>query len=550
MVDTKHADLFGAAAACVVNNADHPELPQGVSERGVVLLGFGWVKGPTGKPASSRIGWMPLREGESPRLTDTRCFSGDPKKWSESADDAVVVFEHDGFTSVSLAWLEGPGRWIYLYSMANDDDDNHLDRPGVARIGASPWDWSPAISIFDPRVDSHAPPAQKPYGLYMHKKDLDTFNPDIPPNKPMEHDGWAYGAYLLNCFTEWDETSRELTVTYLLSLSCPYQPQLMQTRMQVESPIRRAAAFLALAVQHLADARQVEGIDRAGAAIQAYTDAAGQPGANRDAVAAGLTDVSTLLTTIVPPVQQPLFLAQTLRGDLDAVNGADPMTVTPSLTADAGLLSTVGLTAKGVDTQQTVIDLLRAFTPAEPNRLQYLISVAEAQHNLIVRLIADTRPTQAASSARQTIDAYRGYIAAGGTDVSRLNRDITELQKQLSSPPVGLRAEPVEALQLLIAAFHAAPPPQAASERLEFQIMFAEARHNLIARLLDDSRRTEASALVAETVAAYRDYAAEPGAESPRAASDLTQLAGVLAAASLTSESQRAQQAADQLPAG
>jgi hypothetical protein len=408
----------------------------------------------------------------------------------------------------------------------------------------------------------------------MHKKPLDTFHPDIPPAEPKEHPGWAYGAYLLNRFTEWDETSRELTISYLLSLSCPYQPQLMQTRMQVESPIRRAAIFAHLAVRLLADARQAEGIDRAGAAIQAYTEAASQPGANRDAIAAGLTDVNKLLTAIVPPVQQPLVFAQTLRAlaaaqqgigridqaadvaqqalrvDLGAVDDVDPMTVTSSLTRDAGLLSTVGLTAKAVDTQQTVIDLLRAFTPAEANRLEYLITVAEAQHNLIVRLVDDHRPSQAAGLARQTIEAYRGYIAAGGTDVSRLNQDITDLQKLLNSPAVGLTAEPVELLQLLVATFRAAPPPQSHSGRLTFQITFAEARHNLIARLLDDHRPTEARALVAETVAAYRNYATETGADLLRAASDLTQLVGVLAGGSLTAESQSAQQAADEIHVG
>ena len=83
---------------------------------------------------------MPLREGQPPRLTDTRYYSGDPQNWSQSPDDAVAVFEHEGFTSVSIAWLEGPQRWIVPYSQANDV--NRFDYPAVACIGTSPWDWS------------------------------------------------------------------------------------------------------------------------------------------------------------------------------------------------------------------------------------------------------------------------------------------------------------------------------------------------------------------------------------------------------------------------
>jgi hypothetical protein len=59
-------------------------------------------------------------------------------------------------------------------------------------------------------------------------------NPDIPPRQDPtrpEHDGWAYGAFLLSRYTEWDVTTRELGIYYLLSLSSPYQVQLMHTRL-------------------------------------------------------------------------------------------------------------------------------------------------------------------------------------------------------------------------------------------------------------------------------------------------------------------------------
>ena len=53
------------------------------------------------------------------------------------------------------------------------------------------------------------------------------------PAKP-EHDGWAYGPFLLKRFTEWNATARELGIYYLLSLSSPYQVQLMCTRLRVD----------------------------------------------------------------------------------------------------------------------------------------------------------------------------------------------------------------------------------------------------------------------------------------------------------------------------
>jgi hypothetical protein len=227
------------------------------------------------------------------------------------------------------------------------------------------------------------------------------------------------------------------------------------------------------------------------------------------------------------------------------VTDSDLMKVSPELTAVAGLLSTVGLTAKAVETQQGVVDLLRAFTPAEADRLEYLITFAEAEHNLIVRLVGDDRRDEAAAWSAGAIAAYRRYAAAPGAEVQRLNRDITDLQKRLAA--LGLTAEPVSALQLLVDALRASTPAE--PDRLEYQITFAEARHNLIARLIDDHRSTEAADLVAQTVSAYRDYAAQAGADHLRVAQDLRELAQVLSDAGLDDESRTAQRAADEIPA-
>jgi hypothetical protein len=143
-----------------------------------------------------------------------------------------VILPHENtYTHLSAAWLEGPRRWILLYSNAVDDLKNpsKFQLPSVAQIGTTLFNWSEEIEIFNPL-------REQAYGSYMHKVGIDTIHPDIPPkqdpNKP-EHDGWSYGAFLLNRFTEWNEDTRELTIYYLLSLSSPYQVQLMHSRLLI-----------------------------------------------------------------------------------------------------------------------------------------------------------------------------------------------------------------------------------------------------------------------------------------------------------------------------
>jgi hypothetical protein len=70
----------------------------------------------------------------------------------------------------------------------------------------------------------------------MHEPGVDQINPNLPPAEPpgIDHPGWAYGAYILNRFTEWNPTTRELVMYYLLSLSSPYQIQLMCSKIALD----------------------------------------------------------------------------------------------------------------------------------------------------------------------------------------------------------------------------------------------------------------------------------------------------------------------------
>jgi hypothetical protein len=106
----------------------------------------------------------------------------------------------------------------------------------------------------------------------------------------------------------------------------------------------------------------------------------------------------------------------------------------------------------------------------------------------------------------------------------------------------------VDAQQGLVDVLAAAPAP-AAGDRLEYLIMLAEARHNLIARLIDNHQAAQAAALAAPAIAAYQAYAATPGADLGRTGRDLVQLAAQLRAIGDTADAATAQQAADDLAA-
>jgi hypothetical protein len=116
-------------------------------------------------------------------------------------------------------------------------------------------------------------------------------------------------------------------------------------------------------------------------------------------------------------------------------------------------------------------------------------------------------------------------------------RDLTTLP--LAS--LHLTDEPLAAAELLARTFGAVPVP---AEHLAFDITFANARQNLVARLIDAHRPQDAAAQSAQAIAAYRQYAAEAGADRALAVTQLTDLAQVLRNGGLATESQRAEDAA------
>jgi len=235
MVKSNQMDVFPGVAAWVVDNANN-DLPEREG-KGVVMFTVGYWRGHIADPGF-RLAWMPLKSG-GPRLQDTLYYTGKPgrERWSDNADEVATLFPHSKFyTSLSAAWLDGPRCWILLYSDATPDSGNIEDFKGpvMARISTQLWDWSEPIEIFRP-VDG------RDYGSYMHWPGRDPINLDVPPLPPWDPDrpgqredkpGWAYGAFILNRFTKWDEATRVLEIYYLLSTSRPYQVQLMHSTLR------------------------------------------------------------------------------------------------------------------------------------------------------------------------------------------------------------------------------------------------------------------------------------------------------------------------------
>lgn len=212
-------DSFGGVAPVVVTNAEHPGLPATPHRQGLVMFCFGYSPS-----VGFRLAWLPLSDTGGPVLREVRYHTG--SGWSADPGAAKLLIGHQRYTSVSAAWLPGPRRWVLLYSHANDVDN--FTGPVVARFGATPWDLGPEVRVFDPV-------AAGAYTRYMHKPGADRIHPDIPPSQPPGYDnpGWAYGAFVLNRFTEWNDTDRTLGLYYLLSTSSPYQVHLMHTRLTV-----------------------------------------------------------------------------------------------------------------------------------------------------------------------------------------------------------------------------------------------------------------------------------------------------------------------------
>lgn len=227
------SEKFWQIAPVVVRNAAHPELPSQTGD-GLVMIGQG------GFPSESMyLAWMPLAPGQFPTSEQMLFYAGATTTnrgkrfdWSPHEHDAAKLFTPlPGYTSVSLAWLPEPARWIVLYSLARppwEGSPERARRPIVARVADNLTLWSEEIVIYDPVRD---------------------------PLKGVFWDGarsWAYGAFIIDRFTTWHPAASDVRIRYLLSLFEPYQLQLVESRIHLpDVPLWRRVvqAFILFLVQ-------------------------------------------------------------------------------------------------------------------------------------------------------------------------------------------------------------------------------------------------------------------------------------------------------------
>jgi hypothetical protein len=203
------------------------DMPAGQS---LVIIGYDGSK--------FRLAWLPLLSGHHPRLDDVRYYHRVTGLWDKRppTDVGFELFQHSVseaqtrfvYTHVSLCFVREAGFWVVMYATANNGDPPAIPpepwRPIVARFSTTLRDWSEEVPVFDPlREGAH--------GVYMHAPGGTDQLQHVPPERA--DPGSAYGAFILERYTQWDEGQRILSLTYLMSTWSPYQVHVMRTRLRV-----------------------------------------------------------------------------------------------------------------------------------------------------------------------------------------------------------------------------------------------------------------------------------------------------------------------------
>lgn len=202
----EHASAkFSQVAPYVVQNSKITGLPSAVGD-GVIMFGNDHNEG-------MYLAWMPLVPGRDPEKAQIRYWTGNG--WSnpgEGEDKARLLFPKrgpKGWTSISVGRMKETGAWVFLYQTSTRKEDG----PGViiARVAATPWELAKAddLVIFDP-------------------------NRDDPGHVLHQPGGFAYGAYLLNRYTSWDDDKQTAYIWYLMSTFDPYQVHLMHSGIKLK----------------------------------------------------------------------------------------------------------------------------------------------------------------------------------------------------------------------------------------------------------------------------------------------------------------------------
>lgn len=188
---------------------------------------------------------------------------------------------------------------------------------------------------------------------------------------------------------------------------------------------------------------------------------------------------------------------------------------------------------EAADGQQLVVEALDATSPNDQDPNEIVALRAEARQNLILRLLEAGRPADAAAAVAPMLERYRAYVEAGG-DRSRVLRELGDPIKPLLGAHLTGEALAITRAQLeFLEHSHPLDPTIELAHRLDL----ANARHNLVARLLDAGQRDEAAAVAAVVVGEYLDYAARAGADVAEAVAQLRAFQHVVDGGGLTEAS-------------
>jgi hypothetical protein len=217
-------------------------------------------------------------------------------------------------------------------------------------------------------------------------------------------------------------------------------------------------------------------------------------------------------------------------------DGGDPVLAQVNFTAVAGELESLGLHDEAVNAQQALLDALTHYTPPANEVDAHMLDVAEANHNLIVRLLNAQMTDRLHELSVAAVTAYQQYAAADGQQLATTVRDLRDLAKTLDGGHLVADAVLANQAAVDILAGHQTVELAPGDHVLDL----AEARHNLLVRLIEDQRIPEGIALVDAILDDYRTAASTPNGNAGRIITDLDQLINALAVAHLDDQAQRA----------
>ncbi|GAA3228501.1 hypothetical protein GCM10017691_19700 [Pseudonocardia petroleophila] len=137
------------------------------------------------------------------------------------------------------------------------------------------------------------------------------------------------------------------------------------------------------------------------------------------------------------------------------------------------------------------------------------------------------------------VHSTRHYATLPGADVMRAAAELTPLVRELSA--AGQTADAQAVQQASVDVLEEFSP--AAAERTAYLILRAEAKHNLIARMIENKQLADVGPLAGSAISNYQAYTAAAGADLARAARDLGELVKPLLTAGLPAQALAAQRA-------